>query len=288
MTKYLPKKIHIETVLGCNSRCIMCPNSEEKTVPIKKMKGSLFEKIIKDIISVTSITSIKLSVNGETLLDDKIVEKILFIKKRKKIRITFNTNAFLLNERLSRRLIKSGLDRINFHISGFSPKIYQKVMAGLSRKKVFGNILDFQKIAKENNSKIVMAIKYVIIKENAIELQKAKKFWEHKGFLFRPDILDSRIGSLKKYNRLQLKRSKKTLSACPLIYEHFFIRYNGDIVTCWSDWYSRRIMGNMKKEKILDIFNNRKFNQLRRELLRGRKLSKSICADCSWEDKDAK
>lgn len=288
MTKYLPKKIHIETVLGCNSRCIMCPNSEEKSVPIKKMEGSLFETIIKDVISAPSIKSIKLSVNGETLLDNKIVEKILFIKKRRKIRITFNTNAFLLNKKLSRQLIKSGLDRINFHVSGFSPKVYQKVMAGLLRKKVFANILDFQKIAKENNSKIVMAIKYVVIKENAAELQIAKKFWESKGFLFRPDILDSRIDSLKRYGQLHLKRSQKTLSSCPLIYEHFFIRYNGDVVSCWSDWYSRRVMGNMKKEKILDIFNNKKFNQLRRDLLRGRRLSKSICANCSWEDKDAK
>ena len=122
LKKYYPKKIHIETIFGCNARCIMCPNNVKKQITIKKMDRKLFEKIIKDTLRINTIKSIKLSLNGEPLLDENIFSKIRFIKSLKDIRITFNTNASLLTPGISNKIIDLGLDRINFHVSGFSEK----------------------------------------------------------------------------------------------------------------------------------------------------------------------
>ena len=288
MKKQLPKKIHIETVLGCNSRCIMCPNAQEKTVPINIMDETLFKRIVDQIIDLSSIKSIKLSLNGETLLDKKLVDRIKYIKSKKNIRVTFNTNASLLNRSLSKKIIESGLDRINFHVSGFGRENYNKIMAGLDFEKVKSNILTFQELVKSENRKIITAIKFVILKENRSVLPQAKKYWQSRGFLFRPDSLDNRLDSLKAYNDLNFEQSNHDMSACPLIFDHLFIRYNGDVVSCWSDWYGKRIFGNLMKQSIEEIYNTNKFKKLRKEHTKNKLTSNSICANCTWKDKNEK
>ncbi len=289
MNKHFFKKIHIETILGCNSKCIFCPNNYDPfSSKVRKMSGVLFKKIVDEITKIPQVRSVKLSLNGEPLLDKNIASKIQYIKNKKNLRISINTNAYLLDEKISKKIINSGLDKINFHVSGFTSS-HEEVMIGLSFKKVIDNILKFQKMAHESGSDIKMAIKYVCVRKNQSDLKKAQMFWTQKGFLFRPDILDNRINSLKDYRDLKvIGGKKKKYPLCPLIFEHIFIRYNGDVVSCWSDWYSKRVFGNCEKRSLLEIFNCRQFEKLRAEHLIDRQKSLSICHDCSWEDKDAK
>jgi hypothetical protein len=46
----------------------------------KKMDEGLFRKIVHDAILIEPLPSIKLSLNGEPLLDERIVAKIMYIK----------------------------------------------------------------------------------------------------------------------------------------------------------------------------------------------------------------
>jgi radical SAM protein with 4Fe4S-binding SPASM domain len=254
---------------------------------IKKMDRKLFEKVIKDALGIDKIKSIKLSLNGEPLLDEDILSKIRFIKSLKNIRVTFNTNASLLTPEISSEIIDSGLDRINFHVSGFSKKVYESVMKGLSFEKTLTNIMNFNKIAKSKNSKIVIAIKLVVLKDNIGDMKKAENFCRKYGFLFRPDILDNRLGLVDTTKIKVQEKIKEIKTSCPLIFDHIFVRYNGNVVSCWSDWYGKRVFGNCRKQNLLDIYNSKKFNNLRREHLIDRKKSKSICSICNWIDKDA-
>jgi len=265
----------------------MCPNSLEKKILIKKMDSKLFKKVIRDALGIDTINSIKLSLNGEPLLDEDIVSKIRFIKSLKNIRVTFNTNASLLTPEISSRIIDSGLDRINFHVSGFSKKVYERVMSGLSFETTLTNIMNFNKIAKSKNSKIVIAIKFVVLKDNIGDMKKAENFCTKHGFIFRPDILDNRLGLVDTTQIKVQKEVKEVRSPCPLIFDHIFVKYNGNIVSCWSDWYGKRVFGDCGKQNLFDIYNSKKFNNLRAEHLFDRKKSESICSICNWEDKDA-
>lgn len=284
--KYIPKKIHIETVVGCNARCIMCPNYGDN-VHILKMSMELFKKIINDIIVIDPQPSIKLSLNGEPLLDEEIVEKIKYIKKIKNIRISMNTNASLLNNINSTAIILSGIDRINFHISGFSSEIYNNVMSGLNFNSTMKNVLNFIDQAKNLRSDIVIATKFVVLKENIKELKVAENYWLSKGVLFRPDILDGRLGSARQYDELDISGNiNRENLICPLIFDQMFIRYNGDVVSCWSDWYSERKFGNCNFLSVLDVYNSNQFNELRRLHINKNKKASTLCSKCSWVDKE--
>jgi radical SAM protein with 4Fe4S-binding SPASM domain len=48
----------------------------------------------------------------------------------------------------------------------------------------------------------------------------------------------------------------------------FFIDYNGDVLMCSHDWGKKYILGNVKKEKILDIWLGNKFTKARKLLLK--------------------
>lgn len=282
----VPKKIHIETVIGCNARCAMCPNSTDDLV-IKTMNEELFKKIVQEIALIEPSPSIKLSLNGEPLLDEQIVKRIKYIKNLKNIRVSMNTNAALLNKRKSDEILQSGLDRINFHISGFSRKTYDDVMIGLDYELTMRNVLHFIDRAKNSNSQIVIAVKYVVLDGNRHELEDAKKFWLSKGVLFRPDVLDDRLGASINYNKLRADYDvimENTI--CPLIFEQMFIRHNGDVVSCWSDWYGERIFGNCDSSSILNIFNSSLFDELRAEHINNNKYSDNICSKCHWVDKE--
>ncbi len=282
-----PKKIHIETVLGCNSRCIMCPNSDQKELKTYFMGDEIFKKVIDEALNWEGLKSVKLSLNGEPLLDKKIVERIKYIKNKKNIRTTFNTNGFLLNEELSRNIIDVGLDRINIHISGFGNDNYKKVMRGLDFEHVKNNVLKFKELKDKTNSPIVIAVKYVVLNENILTLEQARKYWESQGFLFRPDVLNNRAGTLKKFSELKLTRSsKKTFIPCSLIFDHIFVRYDGSVVSCWNDWNSARIFGNIQNNKLIDIYNNDNFNKLRDEHMFKQYNLDKICEKCDWEDKN--
>jgi radical SAM protein with 4Fe4S-binding SPASM domain len=198
-----------------------------------------------------------------------------------------NTNAALLDKKKTDEILQSGLDRINFHISGFSRKTYEDIMIGLDYKSVMKNVLDFIDVSKKSNSRIVVAVKYVVLEENRHELEDAKIFWESKGVLFRPDVLDDRLGALLNYNKIRPGYDKMMENTvCPLIFEQMFIRHNGDVVSCWSDWYDKRIFGNCNYSSISNIFNSSRLNELRIEHINNNKYCDNICSKCHWIDKE--
>ena len=47
----------------------------------------------------------------------------------------------------------------------------------------------------------------------------------------------------------------------------FFVDYNGDVQMCSHDWAKKYILGNVKNEKIIDIWCNKKFQFARKKLL---------------------
>ncbi len=54
----------------------------------------------------------------------------------------------------------------------------------------------------------------------------------------------------------------------PCYYPHytFFMDYTGEVLICSHDWGKKLVVGNLKKENFIDIWNNQKFNLARKRL----------------------
>ena len=98
----------IETTSRCNFACPMCVQSEEYA-HTKNMSVELFEKILSEI-SINKIPSVSMNLCNEALLDKKIFDRINEVSKIKTVfDIHMNTNAALLNEERSIKILNSNL-----------------------------------------------------------------------------------------------------------------------------------------------------------------------------------
>lgn len=73
------------------------------------------------------------------------------------------------------------------------------------------------------------------------------------------------------------KKDKKRFCILPSI--ELTIDSSGNIILCSDDFFSKNIFGNIKKEKIISIWNKVDFKKTRRNILKGKKKTK-ICVSC--------
>ena len=138
-----PIQIDFELNYSCNYKCPMCTWSVEKTIDKGKntwLDFELFKDIINDGVQ-KGLKVIRLNYINEPLIRPDIVKFIDYARSNGVLDIYFSTNGFLLSEKMSRRLIHSGLTRLQVSIDAFSDKVYDKIRVGGDLKKVCKNIL---------------------------------------------------------------------------------------------------------------------------------------------------
>ena len=171
-----PKFIEIETMSGCNAKCIMCP------VPTQKRKGiikdNLFTKIVDEISHYKDwINFVSLSRNGEPLLDKKLPSRVKQLKDAGIKYVSFSTNASLLTREKGKELLESGLDELRISIDGFSKNTFETVRKGLDYEQVKMNALNFIKMRNDAGIKPSIQIRFVEQEENKHEIKEWTNFW---------------------------------------------------------------------------------------------------------------
>jgi radical SAM protein with 4Fe4S-binding SPASM domain len=73
---------------------------------------------------------------------------------------------------------------------------------------------------------------------------------------------------------------------CRIPYIMMTVTVKGNVLPCFEDYKQENIMGNIEDEHILDIWNNQKFNQFRKDLLMGKRDQYNICNQCNRLDED--
>jgi len=69
---------------------------------------------------------------------------------------------------------------------------------------------------------------------------------------------------------------------CSMPFIQMIVRYNGDVVLCCNDYRSDVVMGSVKDDRLLDIWNNEKFAEYRHELGMCRRSCLELCSECSF------
>ena len=147
-----PLHLDIEPTNACNLKCLMCPRTvlieENREFKITKIRLNEYKKIIDEAVKI-GVYSIKLNWLGEPLVHSEIVEMITYAKKMGIIDIMLNTNAVLLDEDMSFKLINSGLDKIFFSFDSPYKDEYENIRIGASYEDTLNNIKNFNRIRNE-------------------------------------------------------------------------------------------------------------------------------------------
>jgi radical SAM protein with 4Fe4S-binding SPASM domain len=253
----------------------MCPR-ENLYFPPKDMDLALFRKIIDESKEFLEF-AVPYGV-GEPMLNPEIFEMIAYCR-RSGVPTGLSTNATVLSEGMSRRLIESGLDYIIFAFDGATRGTFEAYRKGADFEKVRNNILAFLRVKQAMRSRIFCIIQMVKLKENQHEIPDLIRMWRI------PGIDEVRIKKDEVHNEGSAIPGDD-LSRPPLRHPCYllwrgpmYIHYDGTVFPCCYI-YPEEAIGNVRRNSLADIWNSDRMVRLREAHLRGDLEAYGACQNC--------
>lgn len=292
-------KLYIELSSVCNLKCKMCfRNSWFDEVPT--LMSDVTIDRIKNSISDDNFKSVFFGGMGEPLLHNRIFELIKLSKDHDK-QTELITNATLLTEDISKRLVECGIDTLWISMDGFTKESYEAIRKGSLYQKITDNIKYFNSI----KGNIKLGLTFVMMNENLAELDEINDFADKYGFDYinlshvvpceelkkENSIYDLnyRIGKMHRFSKSE--NYIKQLDYCPFIGDEVcFIRSDGEVCPCMQLLHSsysylyeekRKIysysFGNINEQSLSEIYNSNEYVQFRKKV---KTFEFPCCTDC--------
>ncbi|MCX5807582.1 MAG: radical SAM protein [Proteobacteria bacterium] len=269
-----PLHIYMEPINLCNLSCPFCAT---KNILRKKekMDFNIFKKTIDDIVSQNWQKLIRLTLtgHGEPLLNKELPQMIKYIKKNNFLSVELITNGTILNKKISHALIESGLDRIQISIDSIKKTTYD-LLRRPKRKNIsffnvtMANILYFLLLNQEHEHSVYTSISAILTSINSGERDEFMKFWQTlpvDNIAFPP--LSTLQNNSPMEESLRFHGDIKSKPVCIIPWITLSVKSNGDVTICSHDFQSRYPIGNVKKDKLYELWNNEKARKLRKSLI---------------------
>ncbi len=276
-----PRNVQIQTIAGCNARCVFCPNGKlKRAIPRGSMEWDLYRSIV-DECTRHRVLRISPYLMNEPLLDREIGERIRYISSRRRwpTYTKINTNASLLTEEVARDLLDSGLDVLACSVHGITREKYEEAVKGLSLDEVLENIDRFLSL-KERLKKRKPELRITMIRTKLIEteIEKIHAYWWKRKV---------RVSIRPMSNRAHESLSALNLTARPLLpfvwchrlFEQIYVNVRGELLRCCNDWEQTTIFGDLKKQSIEEVWLGEAYMEMRRRFLAG-KVRGTLCEQC--------
>ena len=284
-TPSFPQIIQVQTIYGCNARCVFCPMGREDNRIKGRMKDETFQRIVEEAVK-NNCKILSPYLQNDPLVDKKLHEKVQLIRDvrgRKMFpKVKIITNGGLLTEQMAYNLIKAGLEQIVFSVHGVDKQIYDAIMQGPKFEKVVENIERFVRIKDElgvKNPKI--EVWAVLTKEVEAQLEETKEFWKSRGIAFKGRQLDNRANPdiIDTSEMANDDLEWKYAHYCTIPFWRAWILHNGDMVLCCVDWERTNVFGNINDNSIKEIWNSAAYKQFRKRM-KERDIAGTLCENC--------
>lgn len=245
--KYIPLFISIETINRCNGTCPFCPcNIKDEARPYMEMSDKIFNKIIKDLEDINYHGTLMLLANNEVFLDKKIMDRIKYARKKlPNSHMKIITNGKLLTKKIFDELNEKKLiDELVINNYNTTTKLNPQVQ----------KIYDIYKNI-DLNIEVIINIRYA------------------------NEVLSNRAGTSP--NKQETKKIIKDY--CVLPYTDINLNPEGNFLICCCDAKEKTNLGNIMDDSLINIFNNKKYQNLRERMKKGRH-SNAFCKHCDFND----
>jgi len=281
MTSLFPEIVQIQTTSSCNARCIICPYyKSSKNNPSGIMDIKLFNKIINECKDYP-LKIINLFLMNEPLMDKRLPKLISIIKdKIPTTKVDISTNASLLTEKMSHQLLDSNLDSITLSIHGFDKNEYESIMKGLVFSETISKINKFLEINYNKNNKIRTTINIKNIK-NKFYLNKEQIISEFrkKGAFIHEGLLTNRGGNVENFEAIT-NNYFYAAPVCKRPFGYMGVLFDGKIVACCADYNRENIIGDVSKQTIKEVWNNKLYKHMRNSFNKNDFNDFNLCKLC--------
>ena len=232
----LPTEIEISESGTCNRSCSFCPRSAPGFEDKKEfISNILHEKLCRELKELSYKGTIRYSGFVEPLIDKNIYYLINMARNYlPECNIEMVTNGDPLNLKRLNKLFENGLNRI--------------LISAYDGKEDAQKLEDLCLSAKLTQEQYIVRHRYYSEEQDfGITLSNRSGLMENAEY---------KISSLKE----PLKKP------CYIPSYTFFLDYQGDVLMCPHDWGKKVILGNLNKNKLLDIWFSKQSIKIRQML----------------------
>jgi len=265
--KIPPTRIFIEPTNQCNRNCVYCAHNS-MTREVSSLSMEAFKNIIDGLPEGTYINMLG---NGEPTLNPDVYGMIRYAVD-KGFLVAIITNASTLNATNGKKLLESGVHRIQISFDSVVKKVFDYCMQSqnpnLSYERTLKDIIDFIYYARMEYSIMspFITISAVMIDEVSKVRKINRKFWKalpidnyYEG-PFLNFCGDTEIGGEQDFT----KRNEWKMCANP--FTSVKINSDGTVNPCILDISSKCIAGNIREYSLKQICNNDTSNKLRKAI----------------------
>lgn len=267
-----PLHIDIEVSSRCNLKCSFC--DKLPVLPKDKlgdMDFGIYKKIVDEGASY-SLWGIKLSYRGEPLLNKEICRMVNYAKEKGILDVYFNTNGMLLDESLSRELIKSGLDRISISIEGIDAIEFERQRIGAELEVIKKNIEVLLYLRRKMNTEYPK-VRVQTVYLDGIDMDEYRSFWGP--YCDEVAVVDYKDGAVRKEGII-------LDWACPQLWQRMTVEWDGTIHPCNNDDSGLFIVGNLKQDTVHKCWHDLRVKSARELHKQGRSHNVMACNGCPW------
>jgi len=275
----------IELTNFCNLNCSMCPRGLMKR-KVGFMDFGLFKNIIYQCKDYTDF--IWLHAFGEPTFHPQLEQCINFCSHNN-IESGISTNATILTKEKALTILNSKLDLIILSLDAATKETYQRIRVKGDFDQVRTNIKNFLELKKKLNKRKLRALVQMLVMEaTKDEIEVFKKEWENladfvyiKNFFTwgnQEEIAPKMKECLPSCNSIIRERYP-----CVYFWRDGVILWNGDFVPCCADFDGKMVLGNLHRDKLIDIWNSATLREVRREQIADN-YNNPLCKNCTeWE-----
>jgi radical SAM protein with 4Fe4S-binding SPASM domain len=250
---------------------------------MKREKGMMdfatFKKIIDESRGKLEFTYLHLF--GESLLHPDLFKMIRYCKDAG-IFTGLATNATILDEKKSQRIINSGLDFLVISFDGTSKETYEMIRRGGSFERTRKNIATFLGIRSSRPHTVIQMIYMKGTEDKVGEYIRSWNSYNVDGIRVKP--LQTWSGEIESISTLSTSSNEKKQLAtpCDRLWRHLCILWDGTVVPCEFDFDKIYPLGNVKKESLSGIWNGERIINLRKMHLAGKRTDIDLCKSCTY------
>jgi len=283
-----PLYLQIELHQICNLKCPMCsigaPLANQKYITDQKMSWDTYEKIILEGEKYECPSLNPQGIN-EPLLTPNLEDYIKFASNHGFIDIMMNSNATLLSEERSRKILESGFTRIRFSLDAATKDTYEKIRIGGNYDKVIENIEKFLKIKKRGGYELpIVGVNFCKMKTNEHEVEQFLEMWENKVDVvaiqnFTPPELQSDYSHFIPTNSDYNDDMARGFN-CEQPWQRIYVKNNGAVCPCCTFFNEELSLGNISEHTIHELWNGQEMKSLRRLHKEGKYYDNPWCNSC--------
>jgi len=284
-----PPHLQIEPASSCNLNCPFClvgTQNEHSAAhsdiqrPVGVLHPELFHKILADAREM-DFKRVSLYFQGEPFLNKHLVEYVRATVESG-YQCTISTNGTLMNRAVLEALGQIPMATLRFSVDGATPETYALNRVGGDFEVVLANLRYARELCHPRTS---VEWQFIVMRNNEHEIPLAREMAKEIGvpIVFKtfaatvPDLVPRDT----KYQRKPLPKPCQTVRYMMGIYA------DGVVVPCCYDVEGKRVMGNVNRSSLKDIWMSEHYRNFRRKVLNVDDEDIEICQNClRWRSPD--